>query len=146
MRTRLLIQLHVYILGGTGFLGKVIIEKLLRSCSEMRKIFLLIRTKRGVSSLDRFKEFIEHPIFNLLRSTNQNLLDKIAFVAGDISCEDIGLSQFDQKVLIDNVNIVFHVAATVRFDEKLENAINLNTLGTKRLLDLCCKMTKLKVC
>ena len=34
---------NVLLTGCTGFLGKVILEKMLRSCSNVNKIFLLIR-------------------------------------------------------------------------------------------------------
>lgn len=32
----------------------------------------------------------------------------------------MGISEEDEKKIIDNVNIVFHSAATVRFDEPLK--------------------------
>ena len=37
----------VFITGGTGFLGKVLVEKLLRSCPHIKTIYLLMRPKRG---------------------------------------------------------------------------------------------------
>lgn len=40
-----------------GFIGKVLIEKLLRSCNKINRIFILVRGKRGKSALDRVKEF-----------------------------------------------------------------------------------------
>lgn len=66
-------------------------------------------------------------------------------MAGDISQPLIGLTESDVIKLTENVNIVFHSAATVRFDQKLKDAANLNTLGSKRLWDLCEKMGQLKV-
>lgn len=57
----------------------------------------------------------------------------------------IGLSETDMHRLLDTVNIVFHSAATVRFDQQLKDAANLNTLGSQRLFNLCSKMTQLKV-
>lgn len=57
----------------------------------------------------------------------------------------IGLSETDMLRLLDTVNIVFHSAATVRFDQQLKDAANLNTLGSQRLFNLCTKMTQLKV-
>lgn len=66
-------------------------------------------------------------------------------MAGDIAQPLIGLNESDVAKLTENVNIVFHSAATVRFDQKLKDAANLNTLGSKRLWDLCEKMSQLKV-
>ena len=43
------------------------------------------------------------------------------------------------------VSIVFHVAATVRFDEKLKLATAINVQSTSDVIDLCKDMQKLKV-
>ena len=40
-------------------------------------------------------------------------------------------------MLIENVNIVFHLAATVKFNEPLNVAVNINTKGTARIIQLC---------
>ena len=53
----------VFITGGTGFLGKVLVEKLLRSCPDVKTIYLLIRPKikNGLNVYDRFnQEFQTH--------------------------------------------------------------------------------------
>lgn len=46
----------VFITGATGFLGKVLIEKLLRSCSNVGRIFVLLREKRSKSIAERLEE------------------------------------------------------------------------------------------
>ncbi|XP_021936245.1 fatty acyl-CoA reductase wat-like [Zootermopsis nevadensis] len=38
---------NVLITGGTGFMGKVLVEKLLRSCPHLSSIYLLVRSKKG---------------------------------------------------------------------------------------------------
>lgn len=73
------------------------------------------------------------------------LLDKIKPIQGDVSEPNIGLSPSDQELLSEKVNIVIHSAATIRFVETLSNALNLNTLGTKRLLELSYRFKNLKV-
>ena len=55
---------------------------------------------------------------------------------GDISLPDLGLSQEDRNLLLDKVNIVFHAAATVRFNEPLHVAVNVNTKSTLRVIEL----------
>lgn len=42
------------------------------------------------------------------------------------------------------MNIVIHAAATVRFDEKLKLALDINVHGTKDILNLCHEMRNLK--
>lgn len=50
-----------------------------------------------------------------------------------------------QALLCRNVSIVFHSAATVKFDEKLKLSVTINMLGTKRLVELCHRMMSLDV-
>ena len=49
----------VFITGGTGFLGKVLLEKLLRSCPRVKKVYLLVRSKKNVSPTQRIKELLD---------------------------------------------------------------------------------------
>ena len=64
-------------------------------------------------------------------------MSKVHPVEGDVSLPDLGLSPADRTLLIESVNIVFHVAATVRFNEPLNVAVNVNTKGTARIIELC---------
>lgn len=53
----------IFITGGTGFMGKVLIEKLLRSCPGIDKIYVLIRpSKQGKSAADKLKEVYDLPV------------------------------------------------------------------------------------
>ncbi|XP_065083365.1 putative fatty acyl-CoA reductase CG5065 [Ochlerotatus camptorhynchus] len=134
----------IFVTGGTGFLGKVLIEKLLRSCDGIKKIYILLRPKRGLTSEQRYREFIKHPAFDRLRQTEPFVIDKMVCVGGDITMPQLGLSEKDMQLLVENVNIVFHVAATVRFNEGLKEAAVLNAIGTQQMLELCVKMFHLQ--
>lgn len=48
--------------GGTGFLGKLLIEKLLRSCPELTCIYVIVRPKKGQEALNRFEQIFEDPV------------------------------------------------------------------------------------
>lgn len=52
---------NILLTGGTGFIGKVLLEKLLRSCDNVCHIYVLLRSKRGLSSEQRYKELIQNP-------------------------------------------------------------------------------------
>lgn len=64
---------------------------------------------------------------------------------GDVTLPEFGLSPRDVQFLVDNVSVVFNLAATVRFDEPLKTAVALNVAGPRKLLALCRKMEKLEV-
>lgn len=50
-----------------------------------------------------------------------------------------------KSFVILQISIVFHSAATVKFDEKLKLSVTINMLGTQQLVQLCHRMLKLEV-
>lgn len=56
----------------------------------------------------------------------------------------MGLSDSVLARVLANTNIVFHLAATLRLEAKLKDAIDMNTTGTKRVIALCKRMPKLE--
>ncbi|XP_058809405.1 fatty acyl-CoA reductase wat-like [Phymastichus coffea] len=134
----------IFITGGTGFLGKILLEKLLRSCSDLKCIYLLVRPKKDKSVETRMEEMFKDPIYERLREAMPKFHHKVVAVAGDCSIQGLGLSTPDRDLLMRDVSIVFHVAATVRFDEKLKLATAINIQSTADVIDLCKDMGKLK--
>ncbi|CAL1687696.1 unnamed protein product [Lasius platythorax] len=135
----------ILISGGTGFLGKVLCEKLLRSCPDIAEIFILIRPKKGLSVNERLKKMLDNKLFDILRSERPSVLNKIIPIIGDVGLEDLGLQPIDREMLIEKVSIIFHVAASVRFDESLREAIFNNTRSTRDFCILAKEMKKLVV-
>lgn len=80
-----------------------------------------------------------------MRDNNPQALEKITGIAGDVSLDNLGISEENVKLLHTNVSVVFHIAATVKFEEPLKKAVNINVCGTERLLNLCKGMKKLAV-
>lgn len=52
----------IFLTGATGFLGKVFIEKVLRSCPDVREIFLLMRPKKGLDINQRLEKILNLPV------------------------------------------------------------------------------------
>lgn len=52
----------IFITGASGFMGKVLLEKLLYSCSDIKQILILMRAKRGKSAAQRVQEFSSLPV------------------------------------------------------------------------------------
>lgn len=136
---------HILVTGATGFMGKVLIEKLLRSCPKIATIYLLVRPKRGKEPTQRLEDFVNTPIFDKIRDRKdgETLLSKLKAVCGDVTQANLSLSKETANVLREHVGVVFHMAANVRFDQALKPALLMNTGGTLRMLDFCCGMKKL---
>ena len=47
--------------------------------------------------------------------------------------------------MVREVSIVFHSAATIKFDEDLTKAVNLNVVAVFTIMEICKKMKKLEV-
>lgn len=52
----------LFITGSTGFMGKVLVEKLLRECPDIKACFLLMRTKRGIEPEQRHDDYVNHMV------------------------------------------------------------------------------------
>jgi thioester reductase-like protein len=52
----------IFLTGATGFLGKVLIEKLLKSCYDLKCIYILIRNKKGQNPETRLKEILNFKV------------------------------------------------------------------------------------
>ena len=131
----------VFLTGATGLLGKQIVEKLLH-CTQIAKIYILMRPKRNKSIIDREKEYVQSQLFKFRLS--DSVLSKLSVIAGDIGNEGLGISIADRQKLVCECQVIIHSAATVRFNEPLSVAMNLNVKGTQRMLDLAVEAQQLE--
>lgn len=66
-------------------------------------------------------------------------------MSGDCSLPDLGLSEQDKDIFLREVDVVFHCAATVRFDEHIKVASRINVRAVRDLVELAKQMKQLKV-
>ncbi|XP_011686382.1 PREDICTED: putative fatty acyl-CoA reductase CG5065 [Wasmannia auropunctata] len=129
---------------GNGFLGKILIEKLLRSCPDISMMYLLIRSKKGKSPKSRLDEMFESSLYDCVKKEVPTFRKKVVPIVGDLELDDLGLSENDRNILIRKVSIIFHVAANVRFYEKLKFHILVNVSATDTVLRIAKLMPNLK--
>lgn len=134
---------EIFVTGGSGFVGKALIEKLLRSCTTLSKIYVLLRPKKGQSIEQRLEDQLKSKLYQRLREEQPESLAKVVPIAGDVSELGLGISAADLSRL-SNVTVVYHSAASVRFDDPLRSAILMNTRGTHELIKLALQWKKLK--
>lgn len=125
---------NIFITGGTGFVGIAIVEKILRSCPDVGKVYLLMRPKKGKEINERLEDITKNSIF---QQTPADVFKKLVAVAGDVGEESLGLSPADRQLLVNNVNVVIHSAATLDFQAALKPTVFINLLGTRRVMELC---------
>lgn len=136
---------RVLLTGSTGFLAKALTEKILWEFPDIGKIYLLIRPKKRpdgtvITPQERLQtEVLRNTAFGRLREKLGEDFDsfcesKIEAVSGDLTLENLGFDEQTYRDFSTKVDIVINSAATVVFDEQLDIALNLNTLGPLRLL------------
>lgn len=111
-------------------------EKLLWSCPDIKNVYIIIRSKKGKTIQERYDSFINSPPFDRIRAKNPEYLKKIVALEGDTTMENLGLSNEDIEKFYENVNVIFHLAASIRMDESIKVAIKNNTMSTKRLIEM----------
>ncbi|XP_045468885.1 fatty acyl-CoA reductase wat-like [Harmonia axyridis] len=132
-----------FITGGTGFIGKIFLEKLLR-ISKTVKVLILVRPKKDKNTLERFQEIFEGPNMVPLKLANPHFMKQIRLISGNCYEKNLGLSAEDKQMLIDEVNYVIHCAATVNFDEDLKTAAYINVRAVKDLIGMAKQMKDLR--
>lgn len=72
-------------------------------------------------------------------------MKKIVVINGDVTLPNLGLADEQRSELCNEVSIVFHCAASVKFDDPLTFALDINVKGTKRIVDLALNMPNIVV-
>jgi thioester reductase-like protein len=130
----------IFITGTTGFVGKVVLEKIMRSLSDYKRIYIMVRSKKGMSNQTRLEEIFKSELFDPLFKANPELRHnwphKIFPIAGDLTLSQLGMSAESRAILQNEVQIIINCAASVNFDDPLLDALNINYFGCMRMLDL----------
>lgn len=70
-------------------------------------------------------------------------MNKVKIISGDVAEINLGIAEKDIH-LLQNVSIIYHIAASVRFDDTLQRAILLNTRGTREVMMLALTLKNIK--
>jgi HAD superfamily hydrolase (TIGR01490 family) len=126
--------------GSTGFLGKSIVEKCLRSIPDVARINLAIRSSHRRPASERLeREVLSSPAFKRLKEELGDakfaklVKDKLAVVEIDLGRDGLGLSDEGRAQLL-SCDIVIHSAAAVEFDNPVDLSAQTNLLGAARLV------------
>ncbi|MDX5300396.1 MAG: SDR family oxidoreductase, partial [Gammaproteobacteria bacterium] len=131
---------HVLITGTTGFVGKVVLEKLLRVVPDIGGIYLLIRgNKKHPQARDRFMhEIASSSVFEHLKLEDADAFerlcdDKIHCVTGEVTEPCFGMPKAQFLELAGKLDAIINSAASVNFREELDVALKINTLSLRNI-------------
>lgn len=112
-----------FITGGTGFVGRSLVQALLK---QGNKVFLLVKPTKQFSPQER--------VTNIFPQHRDNLI----VMAGDVRKSDLGISKRDlNKLKKEEVDYIWHLAANLAFNQSLTpgQKFKVNVLGTKNVVD-----------
>lgn len=135
---------RVLLTGSTGFVGKVVLEELLRRRDELgiERIYLLIRRRKNKSPGERFiQDVASSPCFC---GAEPGWIDLCEPVAGEMTEEGLGLSAADAARLRAELSHVLHCAASVDFGLPLKEAADINITGALGVLSFAQSCSRLE--
>ncbi|XP_066352789.1 fatty acyl-CoA reductase 1-like [Miscanthus floridulus] len=141
----------ILITGSTGFLGKILVEKILRVQPDVSRIYLLVRATDAPSAKQRVQqEVTDTELFSLLRDKYGEGFDlfiqeKVVPLAGDITNEGLGLEPPTFDDLAKEMDVIVNIAATTNFYQRYDVSLNVNVMGVKHLYQFAKQCANLKM-
>ena len=131
----------ILVTGSTGFLGKSLVEKCLRSIPDVARINLAIRSSARRPASERLeREVLSSPAFKRLKEElgeagfAKLAKEKLGVVAIDLGRDGLGLTDEGREQL-RACDVVIHSAAAVEFDNPADVSAETNLRGAARLVE-----------
>ena len=129
----------ILLLGGTGFVGKVLLAMVLDRFPDLRHLIIQVRPKKNVSGEQRFLgEILESPPLQAIveRIGVDAIRQRTSIVEGDLSAPMCGIPAERLEALTDAVDVVINSAGLVEFDPPLNESLITNVYGIRNLIEL----------
>jgi len=139
---------NIFLIGSTGFLGKVTLSMLLHSFPNVGRVYVTVRARSQEESEVRFwNSVITAPPFNPLRERYGSafegfIRDKVAVLGGDIGDVNLGYSDEEAQRVADDVDVIINSAGNVTFNPTLESALRTNVVGTQNVIAFAKRMKR----
>jgi long-chain acyl-CoA synthetase len=139
---------RIFLIGSTGFLGKVTLSMLLHRFPNVGKIYLTVRARSQEESETRFwNNIVTAPPFDPLRERYGSALegfikDKVIIRGGDIADTNFGYSEAEAQAIADDIDIIINSAGNVTFNPTLESGLRTNVVGTQNVIAFAKRMKR----
>jgi long-chain acyl-CoA synthetase len=139
---------NVFIIGATGFVGKVALSMLLHRFPGVGRVYVTVRARSKEESETRFwNNVITAPPFDPLRERygaafEDFIRDKVRVVGGDIGEERLGFSEEEAQAVAVDIDILINSAGNVTFNPTLESALRTNVVGTQNVVAFAKRMKR----
>jgi len=131
---------RVLLIGATGFIGKVVLERLICASGEKKvdKVFVVIRSKASKTCYDRFENLKQSACFQNCAEvfTEGNV---VIPVDGDVFETDLGFKAEEYTMLTSDVTHIINLAASTDFDLPLFDATKCNVESALNTLNFAKK-------
>src|SRR5438034_8304714 len=104
----------IFLIGGTGFLGKVTLSMLLYRFPNVGRVYVTVRARSQEESETRFwNNVISAPPFDPVRERygaafDDFIRDKVAIVGGDIAEDNLGFTEEEAAALAGEIDVVIN--------------------------------------
>src|SRR3989440_9130031 len=138
----------IFLIGGTGFLGKVTLSMLLYRFPNIGRVYVTVRARSQEESEARFwNNVLTEPPFDPLRERYRTafdgfIRDKVAVVGGDIAEDNLGFTEEAAGALAGNIDVIINSAGNVTFNPTLESALRTNVVGTQNVIAFAKRMKR----
>jgi phosphoserine phosphatase len=132
---------HVLLMGGTGFIGKVWLANLLTDLPEVARVYLLIRSHRTATAVERFERLVEEsPVFEPLAECHgakfaDFLRQHVEVIDGDATKPCLGMAAEVRERLSRSVDVIVNSSGLTDFNPDLRDALAMNVRSVAYLLE-----------
>ena len=130
---------EILLIGGNGFVGKVLLGMILERFPTLKHLHILVRSKPGVPAAERFaNDVLTSPAMKPVvgRLDPSLLRDRVTIHSGDIGFPNCGLTPESMAQLKGRVSLIINSAGLVEFFAPVDESFQSNVDGVENVVGL----------